>query len=52
MNPVVLAVLSVTVIAFLCAVMLVIASKVMAVPEDPLFPAVRECLPTSPACWA
>ncbi|MCI8473988.1 MAG: RnfABCDGE type electron transport complex subunit B [Oscillospiraceae bacterium] len=45
MNPVVLAVLSVTVIAFLCAVMLVIASKVMAVPEDPLFPAVRECLP-------
>ncbi len=45
MNPVLLAVLSVTVIALLCAVMLVIASKVMAVPEDPLFPAIRECLP-------
>lgn len=45
MNPIVLAVLSVAIIALLCSVMLVVASKVMAVPEDPLFPAVRECLP-------
>ena len=45
MNPILLAVLSVAIIALLCSVMLVVASKVMAVPEDPLFPAVRECLP-------
>lgn len=45
MNPIVLAILSVGIIALLCSVMLVIASKVMAVPEDPKFPAIRECLP-------
>ena len=45
MNIIVLAIVSVAVIALVCSVMLVIASNVMAVKEDPLFPAVRECLP-------
>ncbi len=45
MNPILLAVLSVVVIALLCSVMLVIASTVMAVKEDEKFPAIRECLP-------
>ncbi|MBR2576879.1 MAG: RnfABCDGE type electron transport complex subunit B [Firmicutes bacterium] len=40
-----LAVIIVTVIGILCAVMLSVASKVMAVKEDPLIPLVRECLP-------
>lgn len=45
MNPILLAILSVAVIALVCAVMLVIASTVMAVKEDPRFPLLRECLP-------
>ena len=40
-----LAVIIVTVIGIVCAVMLSVASKVMAVKEDPLIPLVRECLP-------
>ena len=36
---------AVTVIGIICGVMLVIASKFMAVPEDEKFIAVRECLP-------
>ena len=45
MSPIVMAVLSVTVIGIICAVVLSIASKVMAVKVDERFPAVRECLP-------
>ena len=45
MNPILMAVILVVVIAIICSVMLVIASTVMAVPEDPKFPAIRECLP-------
>lgn len=36
---------AVTVIGIICGVMLVVASKFMAVPEDETFVAVRECLP-------
>ncbi len=39
------AVIPVVIIAVICAVMLVVASKFMAVKEDERFPAVRECLP-------
>ena len=45
MDGIIFAVISVTVIGIICAVMLVIASKVMAVKEDERFPALRECLP-------
>ena len=38
-------ILAVTVIGLICAVMLVVASKFMAVPEDEKFTAVRACLP-------
>ena len=45
MNPILFAVILVVIIAIICSVMLVIASTVMAVKEDPMFPAIRECLP-------
>ena len=45
MNIIILAVISVSVIALLCGVLLVVAAKVMAVEEDPLFAPIRECLP-------
>ena len=45
MNPILIAILSVTCIGILCAVMLVVASKVMAVKEDERIAQVRACLP-------
>ena len=45
MNVILLSVLSVAVVALLCGILLVVAAKVMAVEENPLFPALRECLP-------
>ena len=45
MEGIIFAVISVTVIGIICAVMLSVASKVMAVKEDERFPAIRECLP-------
>lgn len=45
MDAILTAVISVVVIGIICAVILVVASKVMAVKEDERFPAVRECLP-------
>ena len=45
MNPILIAILIVTGIGVICAVILAVASKVMAVEEDDRFPAVRECLP-------
>ncbi|MBQ8974370.1 MAG: RnfABCDGE type electron transport complex subunit B [Oscillospiraceae bacterium] len=45
MNIIVLAVVSVTVIGLICAVVLSIASKVMAVPVNEEFTKIRECLP-------
>ena len=45
MEGIIFAVISVTVIGIICAVMLAVASKIMAVKEDERFPAVRECLP-------
>lgn len=45
MNPIVIAVIVVAVIGLLCAVMLTIASKFMAVEVDERIPQVRECLP-------
>ena len=45
MNAILVAVIPVAIIGIICAVMLVVASKVMAVKEDERFPAVRECLP-------
>ena len=41
----VIAIVSVTVIGIICALVLAIASKVMAVKEDERFPIVRDCLP-------
>ena len=45
MNGILLAVLSDTAIGLICAVILAIASKVMAVKEDETFIKIRECLP-------
>ena len=45
MEGIIFAIASVTIIGIVCAVMLVVASKVMAVKEDERFPIVRECLP-------
>ena len=45
MDGIIIAIISVTAIGIICAVMLAVASKVMAVKEDELFPAIRECLP-------
>ena len=45
MSIVILSVISVSVIALLCGILLVVAAKFMAVEEDPLFAPVRECLP-------
>lgn len=42
---IIIPVAAVTVIGIICGVMLVVASKFMAVPEDETFLAVRECLP-------
>ncbi len=45
MEQILIAVVSVVVIGIICAAMLVIASKLMAVKEDERFPVIRECLP-------
>ena len=45
MNAILIAVIPVAIIGIICAVMLVVASKLMAVKEDERFPAVRACLP-------
>ena len=45
MSQILTAVIPVVIIGILCAVMLVVASKLMAVKEDEKFPLVRECLP-------
>ena len=45
MSGIVLAILSVTVIGLICAVVLAVASILMAVKEDERFPALREALP-------
>ena len=45
MNGIVLAIVSVTIIGLICAVVLAIASKVMAVPVNETEVKVRECLP-------
>lgn len=45
MNEILIAVIPVVVIGIICAAVLVIASKIMAVKEDERFPVVRECLP-------
>lgn len=45
MNAILTAVIPVVVIGLICAAVLVIASKLMAVKEDERFPKVRECLP-------
>ncbi len=45
MNAILIAVIPVVIIGIISAVMLVVASKVMAVKEDERFPKVRECLP-------
>lgn len=44
-SPILTAVLPVVIIGVICAGVLVIASKIMAVKEDERFPAVRDCLP-------
>ena len=45
MNPVLIAVLVLGGISAVCALLLVLASKYMAVPVDEKFPALRSCLP-------
>ena len=45
MNVIVLAVISVSLIALVCGVLLVVAAKVLGVEEDPRFVPIRECLP-------
>ena len=45
MEAILTAVIPVVIIGVICAAVLVIASKVMAVKEDERFPKVRECLP-------
>ncbi len=45
MNAILAAVIPVVIIGLVCAVVLVVASKVMAVKEDERLPAVRDCLP-------
>ena len=45
MNEILIAVIPVVIIGIICAAMLVVASKLMAVKEDERFPAVRDCLP-------
>lgn len=45
MNAILIPVIAVAVIGLICAVMLVVASKLMAVPTDETFTKVRQCLP-------
>lgn len=45
MNEILIAVIPVIIIGIVCAAVLVVASKLMAVKEDERFPAVRDCLP-------
>ena len=45
MEQILTAVIPVLIIGIICAAVLVIASKLMAVKEDERFPAIRECLP-------
>ena len=45
MEPILTAVIPVVIIGIICAAVLVIASKIMAVKEDERFPVIRECLP-------
>ncbi len=44
-TPILTAVIPVVIIGVICAAVLVVASKVMAVKEDERFPVVRDCLP-------
>ena len=45
MNVIILSTVSIGVTAFICAALLVLASKVFAVEEAEMFPAIRSCLP-------
>jgi len=45
LSEILTAVIPVVIIAVICAAVLVIASKIMAVKEDEKFPVIRECLP-------
>ena len=45
MEQILMAVIPVVIIGIICAAVLVVASKLMAVKEDEKFPAIRECLP-------
>lgn len=45
MTEILTAVIPVVIIGVICAAVLVVASKIMAVKEDERFPKVRECLP-------
>ena len=45
MDGIIIAIISVTAIGIICAIMLAVASKVMEVKEDERFPLIRECLP-------
>lgn len=45
MEPILTAVIPVAIIGIICAVVLVVASRVMAVKEDENLPKIRECLP-------
>lgn len=45
MNAILIPIIAVAVIGLICGVMLVVASKLMAVPTDETFTAVRDCLP-------
>ncbi len=45
MEQILMAVIPVVIIGMICAAVLVVASKLMAVKEDEKFPAIRECLP-------
>ena len=42
---IIIPIVAVTIIGIVCGVMLVVASKFMAVPEDETFVQIRECLP-------
>ena len=45
MNEILTAVISVVIIGAICAVVLAVASKIMAVKENEKIPEIRECLP-------
>ena len=45
MEPILTAVIPVVIIGIICAVVLVVASRIMAVKEDERLPKIRDCLP-------